>query len=171
MVIGAFFSEVGLNLLKTTASADGRSPDIAKALLVNNNWTVKEFKAAHAKLKEYEYSVAIERIKLQDLKDFLIGRRDFLLRLLENPNLLEHESFTNLLWAVFHLTEVLSYRKELKGLSPEDCKHLAGDITRAYRHLVDEWLSYMRHLQKDYPYLFSLALRTNPFDPDARVEL
>jgi hypothetical protein len=29
----------------------------------------------------------------------------------------------------------------------------------------------MRHLRDDYPYLFSLARRTNPFDPAARVEV
>jgi hypothetical protein len=29
----------------------------------------------------------------------------------------------------------------------------------------------MQHLQEDYPYLFSLAVRTNPFDPDAKVEV
>ncbi len=171
MVIGAFFSEVGLTLLKTAASADGKSSAIAQALLVDNGWSAREFRAAQVQLKEYEYGVAVERIELQELKDFLSSRRDFLLRLLENPNLLEHESFTNLLWAVFHLTEELAYRKELKKLSPEDSRHLAGDIKRAYRILVEEWLAYMRHLQRNYPYLFSLAIRTNPFDPGARVEI
>jgi len=27
----------------------------------------------------------------------------------------------------------------------------------------------MHHLKRNYPYLFSLAIRTNPFDPNARV--
>ena len=31
--------------------------------------------------------------------------------------------------------------------------------------------SVLRHLQEDYPYLYSLAGRTNPFDPHARVEV
>jgi hypothetical protein len=29
----------------------------------------------------------------------------------------------------------------------------------------------MEHLKNDYPYLFSLAVRTNPFDPNASVEV
>ena len=29
----------------------------------------------------------------------------------------------------------------------------------------------MPHLRKNYPYLFSLALRTNPFDPLATPEI
>ena len=90
---------------------------------------------------------------------------------MENPNLLEHESFTNLLWAVFHLTEELAYRRTVERLARADAAHIAGDIKRAYELLTLEWLAYMKRLQKDYPYLFSLAVRTNPFDPGASVEV
>ena len=47
---------------------------------------------------------------LDELKLFLISKRNFLLMLLENPNLLEHDAFTDLLRAVFHLTEELGFR-------------------------------------------------------------
>lgn len=83
--------------------------------------------------------------------------------------MLEHQSFSNLLWATFHFTDELIHRKTLKNLPDSDYEHLAGDIKRVYILLVKEWLDYMKHLQKKYPYLFSLALRTNPFDPDANV--
>ena len=43
------------------------------------------------------------------------------------------------------------------------------DMNRAYRLLLLEWLEHMNHLQEDYPYLFSLAVRTNPFNPEASV--
>jgi len=33
--------------------------------------------------------------------------------------------------------------------------------------LVQEWLDYMEYLKVNYPYLFSLAMRTNPFDRKA----
>jgi len=89
------------------------------------------------------------------------------LRLLENPNLLEHESFTELLWAVFHLTEELCSRVDLKQFPDADFQHLSGDIKRAYVLLIAEWLAYMKHLRDSYPYLFSLAARMNPFDPKA----
>lgn len=32
-------------------------------------------------------------------------------------------------------------------------------------------VAYMKHLKEDYPYLFSLAVRTNPFDPNASAEV
>jgi len=37
--------------------------------------------------------------------------------------------------------------------------------------LLQEWLSYLQHLQVDYPYLFSLAARTNPFDRTASAAI
>ena len=90
-----------------------------------------------------------------------------MLALLENPNLLEHESFTELLWAVFHLTEELACRMNLKELPDTDYEHLSADMKRAYVLLIAEWLAYMKHLKINYPYLFSLAARMNPFDPNA----
>lgn len=83
---------------------------------------------------------------------------------MENPNLLEHDSFTELLWAVFHLTEELAYRESVEDLPISDYRHIAGDIERVYGLVIYEWLAYMKHLQSDYPYLFSLAIRTNPFN-------
>ena len=65
-------------------------------------------------------------------------RRDFLVRLLENPSLLEHESFTNLLRAVFHLTEELAYREDPNQLLENDKRHIAGNMIRAYHLLVQE---------------------------------
>ncbi len=83
--------------------------------------------------------------------------------------MLERQNFSNLLWAVFHFADELTHRKDIKNLPDSDYEHMAGDIKRVYVLLIEEWLDYMKHLQKKYPYLFSLALRTNPFDPNANV--
>lgn len=104
---------------------------------------------------------------LPELYAYLHGQRDFLLRLLENPNLLEHDKFTEMLWAVTHLLEELSARDDLTRLTEKDLDHLSGDLARAYCELAGQWVGYMEHLQKQYPYLFSLAMRTNPLDPKA----
>jgi hypothetical protein len=75
------------------------------------------------------------------------------------------------LWAVFHLTEELVHRKNLKILPKTDYQHLAKDIQRAYHLLIIEWLYYAKHLKTNYPYLFSLAIRTNPLDSNASIEV
>jgi len=167
MVIGAFFSEVGMELLEAFSSFDPNAERITPALIVTNDWSEAEFAAASQNLKGYAYNTDAQKGDLVDLKSRLVGKRGFLLGLLENPNLLEHESFTELLWAVFHLTEELACRQDFKRLPDSDYAHLSLDIKRAYSRLISAWLEYMNHLKKDYPYLFSLALRTNPFDPNA----
>lgn len=171
MVIGAFFCEVGIKLLKCFSRFDCHFDKIRGNLLVGNNWTVQKFSDTGKSLKDYDYRIDSQKGDLEDLRNFLVEKRDFLLRLLENPNLLEHESFTELLWAVSHLTEELVARVDTRNLSNADYAHLSGDIKRAYIVLISEWLQYMKHLKDQYPYLFSFALRTNPFDLYATPEI
>lgn len=176
MVIGTFFSELGTDLMRKITKFDIDTEQIRQSLIITDDWTEKDFKSAASTIKEFDYSLEIgddqQSIEfLQDLKEFLKERRDFLLRLLENPNLLEHETFTDLLRAVFHVTEELEKRKDLTKLPPTDYMHLNGDVERVYGLLISEWIMYMEHLMNNYPYLFSLAMRVNPFDPHAKVEI
>lgn len=171
MVIGAFFSEVGTPLLKYFSKFDTNAEQLSKHLIVDSNWSPEHFTQMQEILKKHEHKIDSKAGDLTELRSFIVEKRAFLLRLLENPNLLEHELFTELLWAVFHLTEELSFRNSVTNLPDSDYKHLNGDIRRAHTLLVREWLSHMEHLKNDYPYLFSLAVRTNPFDPNASVEV
>lgn len=167
MVIEVFFSEMGTKTLTYFSDFDPDLDDIRGSLIMSTEWSEKEFLKVSNKLKKYDYKVDIKKITLSDLRSYLVSKRDFLLRMLENPVLLEHESFTNLLRAIFHLTEELSNRKYFDELPESDLHHLSGDIKRAYGLLVNEWVEYMKYLKMNYPYLFSLAIRTNPFDQQA----
>lgn len=171
MVIGVFYSEVGTALLRLLSAYNTDMRQFSRDLVFNSRWTNKEFCAAVDTVRNYSYKIDSKAGNLSELKVFLNGKRDFLLRLLENPNLLEHETFTDLLWSVFHLAEELASRSSLTGLHNADYNHITGDIKRAYTLLLTEWLTYMNHLKTDYPYLYSLAVRTNPFDPDASPEI
>ena len=166
MVIGAFFSEVGTELLARLARMDEGLEELRGDLAGMAQWPARRFAELARRFADRPCRLP-NADDLADLRSLLAAKRPFLLVLLENPNLLEHERFTDLLWAAFHLTEELLHRPELGQLPESDLNHLAGDIRRAYGRLMTEWLHYMRHLQADYPYLFSLAARTNPFDPAA----
>jgi len=163
MVIGVFFSEVGIELVKCCFSFDQHGDELKKELMVAVNWTEQDFQNAHKVVSQHDYKIKTRTGKLENLQEYLLSKRQFLLGLLANPNLLEHDSFTELLWAVFHLAEELAHRDEIIGLPSSDYEHMAGDIERVYSLLTYEWLSYISHLKSDYPYLFSLAIRTNPF--------
>jgi hypothetical protein len=171
MVIGAFFSEAGTELLKLLCQADLNLPELQRQFAPLKKWSANDLVNLQKGLKDYEAKIGVTDGNLENLREFLLAKRQFMLRLLENPNLLEHDSFTDLLWAVFHLTEELGYREDVRALSSGDREHLAGDIKRAYLLLIAEWLTYMRHLEESYPYLFSLAVRINPFDPQASPEI
>jgi hypothetical protein len=177
MVIGVFFSEVGTDLLSEISKFDSKSKKISKSLIINGSWTEKDFLNAKKDITEREYYLQIKGNEpdsmefLGETKKFLQDKRKFLLALLENPNLLEHEAFTELLRAVFHLTEELDKRVDLNHLPNADYEHLKLDTERAYNLLIYEWIAYMEHLMNNYPYLFSLAMRTNPFDPNATIEI
>jgi hypothetical protein len=168
-VIGVFFSEIGTELLTYFSNLDPNLEKIRQDLLVQKNWTGKEFSLVSSHLKKYTYQVSPGKLDIDKLRDYLSGKRDFLLMMMENPNLMEHENFTELLRALFHLAEELKFRTQFAELPDADIAHIAGDIDRAYAKLVSEWLAYMGHLKDNFPYFFSLALRTNPFDRKATV--
>ncbi|MFB0564556.1 MAG: hypothetical protein ACETWK_02620 [Candidatus Aminicenantaceae bacterium] len=166
MVIGTFFSEVGTELLKHFSAFVVNSSQLEKKLEFRLDWDRRDFRQAIKAAQDFSYEIKIDAADLNKLSDFLTDKRPFLLRLLENPNLLEHERFTDLLWAIFHLSEELSFRgADINNLPETDYYHLAGDLQRAYSQITSEWIAYMEHLKKSYPFLFSLATRINPMSP------
>jgi hypothetical protein len=171
MVIGAFFSEVGTRLLGELAACDPGAEAIRRELIVTGHWTKEQFGEAKRRIRVYEYKIDEHCGDLAAMRETLIVQREFLLRLLENPNLLEHDTFTGLLMAVFHLTEELAARPDVRELTEADRLHIAIDMKRVYGLLTAEWLDYMQHLRENYPYLFSFAMRTNPFDASATPEI
>jgi len=167
MVIGVFFTEIGTRLLVIFSTADPEIDRIRNSLVVESKWTRHDFARLKTVLSGHHFNIEIDKIDLPDLWMHLREKRETLVRLLENPMLHEHESFTDLLQALFHLTEELAYRGRFDNLPQTDLEHLANDIKRGYKMLLAEWVDYMAHLKANYPYLFSLAMRTNPFDTNA----
>lgn len=162
MVIGVFFSEVGARLFRELTGYLVQADALRASMQVTAQWKECDFQTALAAVEQYDFKVDCAGMDKDALKAFLVGKRSFLVGLLENQNLLEHEAFTDLLWAVFHLVEELEARETLEGLPLTDLEHLNGDIKRVLGHLSREWVLYMQHLRQDYPYLFSLAARMNP---------
>jgi len=165
MVIGVFFSETGTELLRRLSAADPEAGSIREEIAETGGWTEKDMRRISKRLGKLNYFVDVSAMDLEGLKSFLVSQRGFMVGLLQNPTLLEHESFTGLLRAVFHFIEEMHLRDDFASLPAADLKHLGGDMQRAYSLLVAEWMSYMKHLRDEFPFLFSLAMRTSPFKP------
>lgn len=170
VVRGVFFAELGTELLLLCARLDPNLPQFRQKLLVDGHWKDADFDRALLALDGLGLAVDETALDPLDFQRLLSPKGDLILRLLENPSLLEHEEFTELILAVGHLEDELSHRRNLGGLGHSDRNHLAGDVKRVYLLLVRQWLPYMRHLKSNYPYLFSLAVRINPFKTDPRAE-
>lgn len=171
MVIGAFFSSTGYDLLRQLAPLAEERQAIAQHLALDLEWDERRIRQAIAWCQDRTFTMRPEPATLVELRRFLLEQRPFLLNMLENPLLLDHEVFTDVLWAVSHLSEELIARQDVTNLPTADLQHLAGDLERAYTRLQVQWLHYMVHLRRDYPYLYSFAARTNPLRPGAKAEI
>ena len=170
MLAGAFFSEVGADLLARFEGLDDESGRVAHHLAAPSDWSEAAFLNVREAVKGHRPSMDAEGFDFAALNGQLQRHKPFLLDLLQNPMLLEDEEFTALVWAVFHLAKELEHRCGLKGLPQEDRLHLAEDAKRAYHLLLVQWAEYMNRLKASCPYLFSLAEKTNPFKRRASVE-
>jgi len=172
MVIGVFFTELGTRLLGDLARGLANRDEVARALGVRADWKHEDFSRALAYAAETPWQVDPARLDLAALHSALAAKRDLIVLLLANPNLLEHERFTDLLWSVSHLMEELAARQTLENLPKSDLEHLVGDVNRVCGHLAGEWLRYCRHLQHAYPYIFSVIVRTHPLqdNPSATIK-
>lgn len=171
MVIGAFFIEIGTELLHLLtgflAPDDPLRTTLGSAVAAGD----KQYDRTVKRLQTAKPELDLSHCDLPGLVELLYAKRGFLLGLLENANLLEHESFSDLLWSVSHVGEELRTRIDIKHLSEADTRHLMGDIRRVYVALVIEWLKYMKHLRLHYPYLYSLAQSTSPFDTSQAAQV
>ncbi|MBU1044311.1 MAG: hypothetical protein KJ915_07950 [Candidatus Omnitrophica bacterium] len=163
MLIGTFFSEIGINLLRSIVFMDRSNANFLVNLKVNNESTKRDFKQGLRFVEHYTPELKVGNKEIIGLKDLILSKKPFLSDLIQHPILLEHKSFTDLLLSTYHLAEELNYRSNLDNLSANDMKHLVGDIERIYKQLLPEWIEYMRSLKNNYPYLFSLYIRLNPF--------
>ncbi|MBU3126445.1 hypothetical protein LGL55_01620 [Clostridium tagluense] len=170
LIIGVYFNEVGTTILKYCTSIHPKVDEIANSLIVEPSWEERDFKKALEKCKNYNYQIEFCKVDLERMNEFLLCKREFLLKLLENPNLLEHEIFTHLLTAVFHLQDELSSRN-LSKLRDDEKEHLEIDIKRVYGASVSQWVLYMKHLKNAFPYLFVTAMTNNPFDTRTKEEI
>ncbi|MCF0226046.1 MAG: hypothetical protein HUK28_01750 [Methanobrevibacter sp.] len=175
MILGVFFSEMGNDLLEIISKVNNDNDEIIHKIRNIDKWDDDDFKHAYKYLKTHgvKFSPEIPESEVQgfiiSLKNIMKRNHDFLIELLENPNVLEKVGFSSLLLALFHLDDELELRNDLDKISSSDFKHIIEDIDRVYCRLTYEWIKYLQFLNHNYPYMSSLTLRVNPFNPEVNV--
>jgi len=163
MLAGSFFGDMGFRLLIKARDTAADSSGLSSVLSVDDAWKARDFEAAAAKLKNLPIKADCRPEDLEEIKELLTGRKMSLLIIASNPVLLEHESFTDMLWAIFHLTDELELRDDLRSLPPADTAHLNVDMERVVSSLLANWLCHMGYLREQYPYLYLMEAARNPF--------
>ncbi len=171
VVAGLFHAELGKELLAFLAQRCKERQELAAALDVQDSWKAADYRRARNALEHQQITLSLDPSGREDALALLRERAELLLRMLENPTLLEHEHLTDALLATLHLRDELACRGDLSQLGAQDAAHIDADARRVFSLLAREWLTYMAHMQRHYPYLFSLAVRANPFHPERSPEV
>src|SRR5208283_4004746 len=133
MIIGAFFSEVGNKLLIELAPLfNACQLDLNEHLGLTVKWNDSDFRSALHYIRTANLKPSCQKSDLKTIGDFLSSKREFLLQLMQNPYVLEHEDFSDVLLAIDHLDDELEARALYPNLPDADIKHLEGDIGRFY---------------------------------------
>lgn len=168
MVIGVFYHEIGGVLIQRMQALMTDFEALKKQFQDMENWTEADYHQAIRDMPAQEIGFDLAGRDLTELREFLVEKRSILLRFLENPNILGHDRLADLLWAVTHVVDELTIRPRVDRLGEGVGRHIAHDMSRAYRLLLAEWLAYLLHLKKDYPYMFLGALLAGPFSTKTR---
>ena len=169
MLIGVFYTEVGTKLLLNIVEGDNDREFLSGASITNDTWKKKSFEKLHNRILKHDYTVDINKVSLEDIRKNLDANKDLLISLIANENLIEHETFTEMLMSIMHLREELNTRLSM-DMQEYELEHIEKDIMLAYKYLTIEWAEYMKYLSEEYPVLYCKALINNPFDTRSKRE-
>ena len=169
MLIGVFYTEVGTKLLLNIVEGDNDREFLSGASITNDTWKKKSFEKLHNRILKHDYTVDINKVSLEDIRKNLDANKDLLISLIANENLIEHETFTEMLMSIMHLREELNTRLSM-DMQEYELEHIEKDIMLAYKYLTIEWAEYMKYLSEEYPVLYCKALINNPFDTRSKSE-
>ena len=163
ILVGEFFTESGYDVIRALNAFVVNLEEVSVCTAFDSKCGLRERRRFLHSMERMEITVDASLGKLDTLRDGLMAHKQNMLSMFGNPNLMEHDRFTDMLWAVYHLMDELRSRESLADLPTSDLRHLSGDIKRAYVLLVIEWALIIRHMKERYPYLYSMASRKNPF--------
>ena len=169
MIIGTYFAEIGNSLFKTLAESDTNKEEFKSQFIITGKWNNSDFKKAAALARKHKSILNISDKQFCFMRNLLVQKRELLVNLTQNPVLLEHSLFSDLLLATFHLADELTMRERFDTLPDKDIDHISFDAKRVYSEIIIEWIKYMKHLKSNYPYLFSLSCRVNPLNEKASI--
>lgn len=163
MLAGAFFSELGTELLRLMAGLDANLDRLAGRLAPPESWSEQAFLGTRALVTAHAPDFRGEKKEsLARISRLLEEQKPFLLDIIRDESLVSREAFTELAWSVYHLAGELKHLAGRPDRPPEDDRHLAADLVRVYGLLLTQWADHLAHLRQRHPRRFCLAIRRSP---------
>lgn len=155
MLTSSFFTDVGNELLRILITQGHY--EIPLLLLTDEckNKTEEELKHSIEKMNfQVSWTPETER----EIQNLLDAQHDSMLIITSNPALLDHEIFTDMLWAIFHLKDEMKGRAS-ENISSADQKHLESDAKRVFDLLLLDWMNHLNYMKKEYPYYYDKSTK------------
>jgi voltage-gated potassium channel len=160
VLVGLFLTEIGNSLLTWLAARDPAISEIRRLFQPDQAAALSQLRQSFL---AHDFTSVCGLKELDALRHFLEFKSDLLLRLVENPVLLERENLSATLLAVIHLREEFIHRNDLSVLTEKNLAHLTKDASKAYGLVAAEWLGYLEYIRQKYPHLYTRKLLDNPF--------
>lgn len=157
MLTSAFYTEIGGQLMGILLAETEKEADL-RGILIRNSREELSLEEAQRKLREARILLRVDEDAFYCVKRLILEHRTALLVISSNPLLLENESFTELLWGIFHLTDEFRLRGDFPDLPPAVQKHLNQDMEKVLRLLLLNWVGNVRYLKKQYPDFYKNAV-------------
>lgn len=156
MLTSTFYTEIGTKL--TRAMIPSAEPkEQLKTILTMQCASDADLKEQQEYIRTMPLEVHLTKETYTSVMEMILGARTALLVLSSNPLLFEHETFTDLLWAIFHLLDEYHLRGDYDDLTPTDIRHLNEDFEEMLRLLLMSYIANVKYLRETYPNLYSRA--------------
>lgn len=109
VIISTFFVEAGISIIAVMSQFNRNNNDFCKLIKVEELYKKNDYRIKKI-AKEFQYDIYANPDKLEELALILAKYKSNTLNMLGNSNLLEHDSFTDMLWALFML--LMSFKLE-----------------------------------------------------------
>lgn len=162
ILLGLLFSEIGNKLLVIIQAHDKHINSTKEVLQFGVSYQPKNYKRIKKRIDNLKIDYKIEECEFKRIYALISTNKEFLMRMLENPMLLEGEKLTELIRDIFHLYEEFTYRLKIENLSKTDILHLNQDVIKVYKGLLSTWVLYMEYLHSTYPNLHKFNTHEGP---------
>ena len=157
MLTSSFFTEIGASLLQEMMRMTEANDFIygvvsgAHSAEMDENQTIEQIKSMHICLH-------LDQPGYEQTRQIISSNKTNILILASNPLVIEHESFTDVLWGIFHLIDEFRLRGEWSDLTAQDKAHFEDDFAKVLRLLLLNWISDVHYLQETFPDFYAKVL-------------